>query len=155
MFLILLTLFVAVPLAEIYILRALLEATSWPLTIGVVLATAFIGATLARIQGLGAWRRIYTAMATAKAPGTELIDGVMILLAGAVLITPGLLTDALGFLLLVPPFRRWLGRRAVSFFKTRTLARFTAATAQRGAAPNEPSAPGEPTVIDAEFERIE
>ncbi|MEM7393564.1 MAG: FxsA family protein, partial [Verrucomicrobiota bacterium] len=77
-------------------------------TLGLVVFTGFLGAALARFQGLRVLHQIRADLALGKMPAPYLMDGVMILLAGAVLITPGLITDAAGFLLLVPAVRQLL-----------------------------------------------
>lgn len=144
-------LFVAMPVLELTLLKLLWDATSLPFTITLVLCTGVLGAWLARMQGLSAWRKIHQAMASGRAPGQELIDGVMILLAGAVLITPGMITDCVGFALLVPQVRRAIGRRAVATFKKRTVAQFTMHTGSD----DPPDVESGPTVIDADFTRVD
>jgi UPF0716 protein FxsA len=74
-------------------------------TILLVIATAVTGASLMRIQGLGALNRIRIALDSGEAPDRELVHGLMILLAGVLLLIPGFLTDILGILLFVPPIR--------------------------------------------------
>lgn len=140
------------PVLELTLLNLLWQATSLPATIALVLATGFLGATLARMQGMSAWRKIHEAMAQGRTPGPELVDGVMILLAGTVLITPGIITDAIGFAVLIPQVRRWIGQWGVETFKKRTLAKFNVRTSGT-ASPVEPES--EPTVIDAEFTRVD
>jgi UPF0716 protein FxsA len=76
-----------------------------PATVGIILLTGFVGASLARRQGAGAVRRIQAAMDQGRMPADELLDGVLIFAAGLLLITPGFLTDAVGFSLLAPPVR--------------------------------------------------
>lgn len=105
-----LLLFTVLPLTELYVLLWVKDQTSFAFTMGLVLATGVIGASLARWQGLQALFRIREEMAAGRLPAAALGDGVMILLAGAVLITPGILTDICGFLLLIPPARRLLAR---------------------------------------------
>lgn len=83
----------------------------WP-TIGLIVATGLAGSLLARREGLSTWRRLHERLRAGDLPGTELADGVIILVAGALLITPGVLTDAVGFLGLFPPTRA-LVRRAL------------------------------------------
>ncbi len=148
-------LFVVLPLVELTLLKLMWDNTGLLPTIALVLSTGFLGATLARIQGMTAWRKIHQSMAGGKAPGQELVDGVMILLAGAVLVTPGLITDAVGFLLLVPQFRRWLGHIGVETFKKRTFAKFTVQTGGSPADPTTGEPQPEPTVIDAEYTKVE
>ena len=74
-------------------------------TLAIIIVTAVLGASLTKSQGRRAMGKFQAATAAGRMPAKEAIDGLMILLAGAVLITPGFLTDAVGFLLLVPPFR--------------------------------------------------
>ncbi|QDT67166.1 phage T7 F exclusion suppressor FxsA [Planctomycetes bacterium MalM25] len=105
MFLILLLLFTLLPIVEIALLVKLGGAIGWPLTLLIALGTGALGAALARQQGLATLSRISRQMAAGEPPTDSLIDGAMILMAGAVLITPGVLTDAFGFALLMPPVR--------------------------------------------------
>lgn len=81
-------------------------------TLVLVIGTGMLGAALARAQGLGVLQRIQSESAAGKLPADALIDGALLLVAAAVLMTPGVLTDAFGFLCLVPPGRRMI-RRAV------------------------------------------
>jgi UPF0716 protein FxsA len=74
-------------------------------TLGVIVVTGVVGATLARHEGLQVLRRIQAELAQGQLPAGALVDGMIILMAGALLITPGVLTDALGFLCLVPGCR--------------------------------------------------
>ncbi len=117
MFLILLLLLTVVPLVELMILIRLYHATDLITTLAVVIVTGIVGAALARRQGWETWRRIQTQLSQGKPPTTELLDGLMIVIAGALLITPGILTDLAGFSLLIPPVRTllrgWLARRLV------------------------------------------
>ena len=81
-------------------------------TILLVIITGVLGAYLAQQEGLRTLERIRTLMAQGEMPGEPLIDALLILVAGFVLITPGILTDLLGFLMLIPatraPIRRWI-----------------------------------------------
>ncbi|TWU67358.1 FxsA family protein [Crateriforma conspicua] len=105
MFFKLLAAFILVPLMELYLLLQLAEVTSVGLTFLIVLVTGILGSILARREGVNAWRRFRLAMAEGRMPGTEIQDGMMIAFAAALLLTPGLLTDALGFTLLIPAGR--------------------------------------------------
>lgn len=102
----LLLLFTVVPLVELALLIWIGQQTSLLFTIGLVLLTGFVGAALARWQGWQTVARIQRELADNKMPTDALIDGLFILLAGAMLITPGILTDLVGFSFLVPPLRR-------------------------------------------------
>ena len=109
----LLALFILLPAVELALLVQVDKLIGfWP-TIGLVLATGFIGSLLARREGLSVWRRMNQRMAEGGLPGKELLDGVIILLAGALLITPGVLTDVIGFLGLLPPTRALIRKIAL------------------------------------------
>jgi len=104
----LLLLFTLVPLVELVLLLVVADHTSWQFTLGLVLLTGIVGATLARWQGTRCVQRIRGEMSAGQLPGDSLLDGLMILVAGALLVTPGVLTDLVGFSLLIPLPRRWL-----------------------------------------------
>ena len=111
----LLLLFIVVPIVELILLIQLGGLIGlWP-TIGLIVVTGAAGASLARWQGLSVLRQIQLDMASGKLPGGALVDGVIILMAAALMVTPGLLTDIFGFLCLVPSVRgvmkRMLKRR--------------------------------------------
>ena len=119
MFLRLLLLFTVVPLVELFLL---IEIGRWvgPLpTVALVLFTGALGAWLARRQGLATFQRVQREMAAGQMPTEALLDGLMILLAGAVLLTPGLLTDLAGFFLLVPAGRRQIRQAVRRIFESR------------------------------------
>ncbi len=116
MFIRLLAAFIIVPLIELYLLLQLSEATSLATTLLIVIVTGVIGSMLARRQGVLAWHRFRSAMADGKVPSREIQDGLMIVFAAALLLTPGLLTDFMGFSLLLP-----IGR---DFFRRVFLARY-------------------------------
>lgn len=115
----LLILLTVVPLVELAILLRLADRFSWESTIALVLVTGAVGAWLARREGLKVLRRIQADMAAGVAPTDAVVDGALILVAGLVLITPGILTDLVGFALLIAPMRRWIRRRAAESFKRR------------------------------------
>ncbi len=107
--------FALVPLAELYLLIAVGSRIGPLPTIAIVLATGFVGAWLARRQGLQTMTKIQTSLQQGRMPAEAMIDGVIILIAGLMLLTPGFLTDAAGVLLLIPRtrvgFKRWLRNR--------------------------------------------
>jgi len=121
MFFRLLLLFTLVPLIELALLVKLGQMTSVAMTIGIVILTGIIGAYLARREGIKAWRRLEKSMREGVSPADELIDALLILIAGAVLITPGLLTDLFGFGLLIPPVRKWARNRLSRYFRNRIV----------------------------------
>jgi UPF0716 protein FxsA len=98
-------LLLALPLSEIAVFVAVGSQIGVLATIGLVIATAILGATLLRVQGFGALQKIRLAMAEDRVPGRELVQGAMIMLAGVLLLTPGFITDTLGFLLFIPQVR--------------------------------------------------
>ena len=104
----LLILLVVVPLAEIYVLIQVGSVAGALTTIGLVVLTAVVGAGLMRAQGLATLLRARAALARGEIPALELMEGAVILVAGALLLTPGFLTDAAGFACLVPAVRRRL-----------------------------------------------
>lgn len=105
MLLYLLLLFTLVPLIELWLLVQLSGVFGFWTTIGVVLATGFVGASLARQQGWQVMQRVQNEMRQGLLPAKALGDGVLILMAGLFLVTPGVLTDAVGLALLLPPVR--------------------------------------------------
>ncbi len=98
-------LFTLIPLIELYLLITVGSYLGAGLTILVVLGTGMAGAYLARLEGWRTWQKIQSELQNGAAPANELIDGVLILAAGLLLITPGILTDVVGFSLLLPPTR--------------------------------------------------
>ena len=103
-----LLLFMLIPIVEMWIL---IEVGGWigalP-TIGLVVLTATIGLSLLKQQGLSTVMRARRKMDEGAIPASELVSGVMIAVGGALLLTPGFVTDALGFALLIPQTRQWL-----------------------------------------------
>lgn len=98
-------LLLVIPLAEIAAFVVIGGQIGVWATLGMVLLTAAIGSVLLRWQGVGLFNKINTEMRANRVPGRELVHGVMILVAGVLLLTPGFVTDSLGFLLFVPAFR--------------------------------------------------
>ena len=124
----LLLLFTLIPLVELVLLIWLAAETGlgfgW--TLCFVLLTGVVGAALARHEGLRCLGRVQQKLAAGELPGDALLDGLLILLAGALLITPGVLTDLFGFALLLPAFRRLIKRWLIRRFKSRIQVSFPA-----------------------------
>ncbi len=99
-------LFLLVPLIEIYFLIEIGGVVGAGLTIALVVLTAVLGAFLVRAQGFSTFARVQLQMARGESPAVELLEGLLLLVAGALLLTPGFFTDAVGFVFLVPPLRR-------------------------------------------------
>ncbi len=105
-FQILLLLFLLVPVIEIYLLIEVGSMIGAIYTILLVVLTAVVGAALLRWQGFTTFQRVREAMARGEVPAIEMMEGVVLLLCGALLLTPGFFTDAVGFLALIPAVRR-------------------------------------------------
>ena len=104
-------LFVIIPIVELMILIELGRVLGLFPTLLLILLTGVGGAILARLEGLRVFFQFRDAIAQAQIPGQAILDGLSVLIGGAFLITPGVLTDFLGFSLLLPPSRRWIQRR--------------------------------------------
>lgn len=111
-------LFIFLPWIELILLFKLADAIGGFETLGVVILTGVIGASLARWQGFRTIMRIRHELNRGSLPADAMLDGLFILCAGLLLITPGLLTDAIGFSLLVPPARNWIKHNAKTYIKS-------------------------------------
>jgi UPF0716 protein FxsA len=101
-------LFLVIPIIEIYVLIQVGSVIGALPTIILVVATAVIGAFLLRQQGLSTFMRFQQNMATGQLPAKEMVEGVMLLVGGALLMTPGFFTDTIGFFCLIPFTRQWI-----------------------------------------------
>lgn len=117
----LILLLTVVPLVELIILLRIAERFSWGPTMALVIATGVVGAYLVKRAGLKTLQRIHTDLAEGVMPSDAILEGVLIFLAGAVLVTPGILTDVFGFALLVGPVRRKVRRAIAERFRTRII----------------------------------
>ena len=105
MFPLLVLLFIALPIAELYVIIQIGSAIGVVPTLALLIADSLLGAALARSQSRAAWERFNAALAAGRVPGREVFDGAMIILGGALLLTPGFITDIFGLILLIPPTR--------------------------------------------------
>ncbi|MGE0067822.1 MAG: FxsA family protein [Solirubrobacterales bacterium] len=118
---VLIALFIVVPIAELYVIIKVGEAIGiWP-TLALLFADAILGSMLLRHQGRGAWRRFNDALSQGRFPGTEVVDGLLIVIGGTLLLAPGFITDIFGLIFLIPPTRAIV--RAI--LKRFTIGRFT------------------------------
>jgi UPF0716 protein FxsA len=106
----LVVLFIVVPIAELFVIIQVGQLIGVVPTLVLLLADAVLGSMLLKHEGRGAWRRFNEALAQRRFPGREVADGVLIVIGGTLLLTPGFLTDILGLFLLLPPTRA-LARR--------------------------------------------
>ena len=108
-------LFLVLPILEIYVVTQVAGSMGWLTTILLVIFVSLAGAVLVRAQGLAVLARVQRRLRSGEVPGKELVDGALVLVAGALLVTPGFLTDGVGLFLLLPPTRAvartWLTRR--------------------------------------------
>ena len=118
-------LFIIVPLAELYVIVQVGQEIGVLPTIALLLLDSILGWVLMRAQGRAAWARFTAATQAGRPPAREVLDGALVLLGGAFLLTPGFLTDVLGFGLLFPPTRA-LARRVLA---RRVLRRMTVSLA--------------------------
>lgn len=105
-----LTLFIGVPIAEIVLLLQVGDLIGLWATIGAILATAFIGTALIRYQGLQVIGQAQNSVHEQRVPIDPVIHGVFLLVAGALLLTPGFITDFIGFMCLIPQLRLGIAR---------------------------------------------
>lgn len=106
-------LFVGFPLLELWLILKLGAVMGWGVTLWLILMTGVIGGTLAHRQGFATIQKIQAELSQGRMPARTLLEGLLILVAGLVLITPGILTDSIGFCLLIPPVRQLICRRLV------------------------------------------
>ena len=120
MFRLFLILFITIPLVEIAILIKIGSIIGAGYTIALVIGTAFLGVSLLRIQGISTLAKVQANISRGQLPATELIEGLILLISGALLLTPGFFTDTIGFLMLVPTLRQRLAETFfVNFMKNR------------------------------------
>ena len=151
--------FVVVPLAELWAILSVGDAIGVLPTILILLADSLLGALLLRAQGRSTWRRFVEALRLARVPSREVADGLLVVVGGALLLTPGFLTDGVGLLLLVPPSRALVRRgleRAIARRMATGLAEGAGATAWRASGPRSRRPPASGGAFDVDgraFER--
>lgn len=149
----LLLLFTLVPILELSLLVWLGQQIGfWP-TVGLIAGTALLGSFLAHREGLSVLARFRARVASGAMPGSELTDGIIILIAGALLLTPGVLTDVVGFLGLFPPTRALIKRIVTKRFQRGLLGGTVHVATWPPAAPPAQD-PARDEIIDVEYEEI-
>lgn len=113
-------LFVVVPLVELYFIIQIGQVIGALWTILLLVADSVLGAYLVKREGRRAWQALQTALDSRKMPARELADGALILIAGTLMLTPGFLSDLVGFFLILP-FTRPIARRVLTGYVTRRL----------------------------------
>ncbi|WP_286264959.1 FxsA family protein [Thalassotalea atypica] len=163
MFRILFLVFIIVPIIEIAVLMQVGELIGgWP-TVGVVILTAWLGAVFVRQQGIATVQNLQTKMAQGQAPSEEIVAGLLLLVAGVFLVTPGFVTDAFGLSLLIPQVRKGLVKGVQRHIVTSATSGANFSAHQHSSfeqqnpfeAHNTPKAEHQGKTIDGEFERKE
>jgi UPF0716 protein FxsA len=129
--LLLVFIFIVVPIAELYVLWQIGSAIGILPTIALLILDSVLGAWLMRSQGRAAWLRFNRALAEGRVPGREVIDGVLVIFGGALLLTPGFLSDVLGLVLLLPPTRAIVRQVLVRRFGARLVVQATSGAQAR------------------------
>lgn len=144
----LLLLFVTIPIVE---MALLIQVGAWigvlP-TIFLVVFTATLGIALLRWQGMETMYRVQQRLAAGELPGNELLEGAMLLVGGALLLTPGFVTDAMGFVCLIPVLRRPIARRLARFLIQRAV---FSSSLHGGGHTSRPGGGNAHVIIDGEF----
>ncbi len=110
LFFILLLLFIGLPMVEIYVLIQVGQVIGALWTIALLVAIAALGSALLRLQGLATLANVQAAMSRGELPTSAILEGLVLLVAGVLMVTPGFVTDLAGFMCLLPPLRRALAR---------------------------------------------
>ena len=124
----LVVLFIAVPIVELAVIIQVGQWIGLGWTVVLLIADSVLGSLLMRHQGRAAWRRFNAAVAEGRVPARETIDGVLVIFGGALLLTPGFITDIFGLLCLLPPTRAVLRRVLVARFAQRMTRGMTTGT---------------------------
>ncbi len=138
-----LLIFVGVPAVELYFMVQVGAEIGAFSTVMLVLFTAALGGVLVRAQGFTTAMRVRESMGRGEVPAIEMMEGILLLIAGLSLLLPGFVTDALGFICLIPSARRGI----VLWFLKRSNAIWPASSSVR------PRSDSDPRIIDAEYRR--
>ena len=140
-------LFIGVPLIEIYLFITLGGLIGALPTVLLVVVTALIGVSLLRAQGFSTMAKFQQEVSTGQLPASTMLEGVALILGGALLLTPGFLTDTIGFLCLIPLTRQTIIAWLIKNMKVTSSGVY-------GAGPySGPSTPNDPNVIEGEFRK--
>jgi len=119
MFFRLFLLFTLVPVIELWLLMRVGSVIGFFPTVGIILFTGVVGAWMARIQGLSVISNLNTSVAQGKVPGKELVNAVLVFVGGALLLTPGFVTDILGFSMIMPGTRDLISAFLIKYFSNK------------------------------------
>jgi UPF0716 protein FxsA len=153
--LLLILLFIVVPIAELAVIIQVGGLIGVWATIAILIADSVLGSVLMRSQGRVSWRRFNLAVQEGRPPAREVADGALIIFGGALLLTPGFLTDILGIALLLPPTRAIVRRVLVRTVARRMASSVASFTVRAGAPPRSPRTYDvEGTATDVDQERL-
>ncbi|WP_417518927.1 FxsA family protein [Minwuia sp.] len=156
--LLLLLIFVGVPILEIAVFIQAGDLIGlWP-TLAIILLTGIAGTVLLRIQGFGVVRRIQQQADEGKVPVFELFEGLCLFAAGLLLLTPGFVTDTVGFLLFLPPVRKAMAAFIATRIRVRGAGRFQFGTGRPGGpghGPHRGPGDGQGPIIDGDYQPVE
>ena len=156
--LILLLLFIAAPLLELAVLIRVGQSIGVAATLALVIGSAILGLFVVRLQGFAVFGRMRETIAEGRPPVLPMTEGALLLLAGVLLILPGLIGDTIGLLLLVPPLRRliatWMIGRAAATGSVNVKI-FTKNHRNRPGQPQKPEKAGSGPVIEGEYTRVD
>jgi UPF0716 protein FxsA len=141
--------FVAVPVLEIYVIIQVGQVIGAWWTILLLIADGVFGSWLVKREGRRAWRALRSALEAGRMPSTELADGMLILVGGTLMVSPGFVTDVFGILLILP-FTRPVGRRLLARFVNRRLAGRVRVTGTRPTATRPGTSPPQEDVVRGE-----
>jgi UPF0716 protein FxsA len=147
-------LFIVVPLVELYVIIQVGQAIGALPTIAILVADSLLGAALWRSQGRAVWRRFNAAIDEGRPPAREVLDGVLVIFGGALLLTPGFISDVAGLLLLLPPTRAVVRRLLVRHFSDRLVVRAFGHPAGRRRRPSDYDVDGTAVEVDPERQRL-
>jgi UPF0716 protein FxsA len=150
----LLVLFIVVPLVEIYVIIQVGQAIGPWWTIALLIADSILGWMLMRAQGRTAWRRFQAALAEGRPPAREVLDGALVIFGGALLLTPGFVTDVFGAAFLLPPTRAVIRRLLVRNVAARAFFAVASRPQRRRAQPGAPAYDVDGTAVDQDQGRL-
>ena len=147
--------FLVVPLTEIYLLIKVGSMIGALLTVFLVVFTAMLGAFLVRAQGFSTLARVQIQVAKGQVPAIEMVEGMFLFIAGALLLTPGFFTDAIGFVFLTPPLRRMIIRTILDKGVLRGFGNFSSKNFSSKPENNTPDDAQSGVIIEGEHKRLD
>jgi UPF0716 protein FxsA len=149
----LILIFIVVPIAELYVILKVGDLIGVLPTLALLVADSLLGSWLMRSQGRAVWRRFQETMQAGRIPHREVFDGVLVIFGGALLITPGFITDVVGIVFLLPPTRSLIRRRLIR--RGGRMFGFSVATGRRGGPAARQDYDVDGTAHEAEQTRLE